>query len=553
MRKMLPAGMDSFEKIRRSDCYYVDKTGMIAELLHTHGDVNLFTRPRRFGKSINISMLKSFFEIGTDKSLFDGLAIAKDTGLCEKFLGQYPVIFVTLKEVFGINYDSAVRNLWEEISREAARFSFLADSDKLTSRDKRKYQDLCNETGNVEAGLKQLSSMLYRHYGRQVIILIDEYDAPLQKAYENGYYDKMVLLIRQLFGYALKSNDSLLFSVLTGCMRVSKESIFSDLNNPVMYTLTDNICEEWFGFTDEEVRCILQEFALEQYYETTREWYDGYQIGATRVYCPRDVICWCRQLLLNNGTYPKNYWENVSENKIVYRLVEASDAGTKHDLETLSEGLCIDKRLLTDLTYRDMDEDVESLWSVLFTAGYLTQRGERSPDGIYHLTIPNREVFGIFKREVQRWFKNTHKNRFTGLYEAFEKGDPKAVQDQLDSCMRESISFFDGGNTDEQKESFYHGMLIGITHANGRWVVKSNRESGKGRSDLAIVNPQKRLGILIEVKYSKTEEELPEKLKEARGQIDRMQYEDFFLVFGIKTVIEYGAAFYNKMCSVEKN
>lgn len=306
MRKMLPAGMDNFEKIRRSDCYYVDKTGMISELLHTCGDVNLFTRPRRFGKSINISMLKSFFEIGTDKSLFDGLTITKDTEICEKYLGQYPVILVTLKEVFGFDYNAAVRNLWEEISREAARFSFLADSDKLTPRDKRKYQDLCNEVGNVEAGLRQLTTMLYRHYGKQVIILIDEYDAPLQKAYENGYYDKMVLLIRQLFGYALKSNECLLFSVLTGCMRVSKESIFSDLNNPMMYTLTDNVCEEWFGFTDKEVRNILKDFSLEQYYETTKDWYDGYQIGSTRVYCPWDVICWCRQLLLNNGIYPQN-------------------------------------------------------------------------------------------------------------------------------------------------------------------------------------------------------------------------------------------------------
>lgn len=549
--KRMPVGMDSFENIRRDDCYYVDKTGMIKELLLSYGKVNLFTRPRRFGKSLNLSMLKSFFEIGTDRELFDGLSVVRETDLCEKYMGRFPVIYVTLKEVSGENFDEAEQNLWEEISREADRFGFLADSLKLSARDRIKYQQLCEETGNVSASLRQLSDMLFRHYGERVIILIDEYDAPLQKAYENHYYDDMVKLIRRLFGYALKSNESLFFSVLTGCMRVSKESIFSDLNNPSLYTLVDNVCDEWFGFTDQEVKSLLHDYSLDAYYEKTKDWYDGYRIGRTDIYCPWDVICWCRQLLLDNGSEPQNYWTNVSENQIIYQFAEMADDATKHDLEVLSENQYVDKNLTLDLTYRDLTGDVEHLWGILFTTGYLTQRG-RNADGTWRLAIPNREVRSIFGEQIRRWFLDSLGSKLPVLYQAFLDDKVDEIKIQLDLCMRESISFLDGGNSDIHKESFYHGMLLGMLVSRSGWIVKSNRESGKGRSDIALADRRRRMGILIEVKYAKSEEELEEKSIEACDQIKDMNYTDFFLGFDIHHILEYGISFYNKMCYVRK-
>ena len=547
--KKMPIGIDDFKEIITQDFYYIDKTGMIKELLGNWGKVNLFTRPRRFGKSINMSMLQRFFEIGTDRNLFDDLDISKEETLCNEYMGRYPVISITLKQVNGNSLEEAIANLWEQIMDVADQYSFLMESAKLTNRDRRNLQNLCEGKGNLHASLKQLSDMLYKHYGQKVIILIDEYDAPLQKAYEKDYYEKMVDVIRQLFGYALKSNESLFFSVLTGCMRISKESIFSDLNNPKMYTLVDDACDEWFGFTDQEVRKLLDDYSLNQYYETTKDWYDGYRIGAMNIYCPWDVINWCNQLLTSSDSTPGNYWANVGENSIIYRFAKKAEDADRYDLEVLAEGGCVDKELLFEQTYKDIESSMDNLWSVLFTAGYLTQRG-RNEDGTYRLAIPNREVRLVFATQIERWFMKEMEGGLQEMYLAFDDGDNLKIEMCINACLKESISFMDGGNTEEQKESSYHMLLLGMLKGCRSWIVKSNREAGKGRADIILINRMKSEGIVIEVKHTDDADKLETKAGQACEQIKDMKYKDFFFGFHIDSIKEYGIAFSGKQCKV---
>ncbi|MCD7726008.1 MAG: ATP-binding protein [Clostridiales bacterium] len=550
-KKRMPIGIDDFVKIRTNDFYYIDKTGMIKELLNNWGEVNLFTRPRRFGKSINMSMLRNFFEIGTDRSLFDGLAISKETELCEQYMGQFPVIFISLKQVNGSSYEKAEANIWRIIKSEARRFSFLLESDRLDEDDKKDFQDLRNGASLLDSSLNDLSYLLFKHYGKKVIILIDEYDAPLQRAWQNGYYDDMVLLIRQIFGYALKSNESLQFGVLTGCMRVSKESLFSDLNNSTMYTLVDEICDEWFGFTDEEVQRLLKDYDLSQYYDITKDWYDGYRIGTTDIYCPWDVINWCRQLLATSDREPKNYWANMSENDTVYRFIEMGGANARYDLEVLSEGKTVDKPLSFELTYKDIYSGTENLWSVLFTTGYLTQRG-MNRDGTYRLAIPNREIRRVFREQVQKWFLREIEGGLQELYKAFDDGKAEKIESCINSCLKESISFMDGGNTEEQKESSYHMLLIGMAQGRPGWLVKSNREAGKGRADIIIINRLRNSGIIIEVKHTDDESKLQSRAEEACQQIKNMNYNEYFFGFQVNKTEEYGISFCGKTCRVMK-
>ncbi len=548
-KKRMPIGIDDFAKIRTNDFYYIDKTGMIKELLNSWGEVNLFTRPRRFGKSINISMLQRFFEIGTDKSLFDGLEISKETELCEQYMGQFPVISISLKQVNGETWEEARTNIWKIIRAEARRFSFLKDSDHLDMFDKEDMLELLNGNGLLDSSLYDLSCLLSKHYDKKVIILIDEYDAPLQKAYENGYYKQMTLLIRQIFGYALKSNHALYFAVLTGCMRVSKESLFSDLNNPTMYTLMDEVCDEWFGFTDQEVRQLLEDLNLGDYYDITKDWYDGYRVGVTDIYCPWDVINWCRQLLVSSDREPKNYWANMSENDIVYRFIEMGGDNTRYDLEVLSEGKTVDKPLSFELTYKDIYSGIDNLWSVLFTTGYLTQRG-RNTDGTYRLAIPNREIRRVFREQVQKWFLKSIEGGLQELYRAFDDGRADEIENRINDCLKESISFMDGGSTEEQKESAYHMLLIGMAKGRLGWLVKSNREAGKGRADIIIINRLENSGILIEVKHTDDERKLQTKAEEAYRQIRNMDYKEYFLGFQINRIEEYGISFSGKKCKV---
>ncbi|MCD8130180.1 MAG: ATP-binding protein, partial [Lachnospiraceae bacterium] len=485
----MPIGIEDFAEIITQGFYYVDKTGMIKELLSSWGKVNLFTRPRRFGKSINMSMLKCFFEVGTDKSLFDGLAISRETELCEEYLGQYPVISISLKQVSGFSFEEAQQQLWSSIAEAAEQLDYLQESKKLNARDKQKIFDLSEGKGNQQEGLRLLSRMLYKHYGKKVIILIDEYDAPLQKAYENNYYDDMVGLIRQIFGYALKTNDSLFFSVLTGCMRISKESIFSDLNNPKIHSISDERFDEWFGFTDEETVRMLNELGLAEYYEVTKEWYDGYRFGGQDVYCPWDVINWCDQLLNTSDRIPQNFWVNSGSTDIIRQFAEQSDSITRDQIGALIEGRTVRMNLVQDLTYRDMMDQPENIWSVLYTTGYLTHR-TRYEDGSYDLCIPNREVKNIFITKIDAWFTAKVLDDEDGLkefFEAFTSGDAEALEDCLNYHLGESVSYLDGGNY-EDKETFYHGLLLGMFRTRKGWEIKSEREAGNGRADITAFN-----------------------------------------------------------------
>ncbi len=408
--KRPPVGIESFAELIKQDFYYVDKTGMVKELLENWGKVNLFTRPRRFGKSLTMSMLKSFFEIETDKNLFRGLAISQETALCERYMGQYPVISLSLKQVKGKNYEAACAQMWNLIKAEAERFDYLQDSDRLNARDKANMMNLSEGIGSLEESLYLMSRLLYKHHGKKVIILIDEYDVPLQKAETNGYYDDMTDLISQFFGYGMKTNDYVLFSVITGCLRIAKESIFTGFNNPKVHTIVDDQYDEWFGFTDEEVRQMLHYYELYEYYETTREWYDGYLFGSVNVYCPWDVINWCDQLRRSQNHTPQNFWSNTSSNDMVLRFVELADETTKAELEELSEGKSIDKDIQMELTYAEIDKSIDNLWSVLFMTGYLTHCG-RNEDGTYRLVIPNREISNLFEQQIKNWFYKKNRRR----------------------------------------------------------------------------------------------------------------------------------------------
>ncbi|MCD8324544.1 MAG: ATP-binding protein [Clostridiales bacterium] len=548
-KKRPPVGIESFEKLRAGDFYYVDKTGMIRELLQNWGEVNLFTRPRRFGKSLNMSMLRAFFEIGTDARLFDGLEISKETSLCEQFMGEFPVISITLKQVQGITFEEAKAQMWTALSREAGRLSFLQDSEKLDEVNRAQFVGLRTKSGSLEDGLLVLSELLCKHYGKKVIILIDEYDVPLQKAEANGYYREMTELLSQMFGYGMKSNDNMFFAVVTGCLRVTKESIFTGFNNPKVHTIVDDQYDEWFGFTDAEVRAMLDYYGLSEYYDTTKLWYDGYRFGTVQVYCPWDVVNWCEQLRRSRNHTPQNFWANTSSNDMVLRFVEMADETTRADLELLSEGKSIAKDLRMELTYAELDRDIENLWSVLFTTGYLTYRGQNE-DGLYLLSIPNREIHNLFDRQIRDWFYTRIEDGLQPLFQAFDEHNIGEIEACINACMMESVSFMDGGNTDEMKETFYHGLLLGMLRGRRGWLVKSNREAGNGRADIILIDRLRQCGHIVEVKYARTCSSLENRAREGLRQIGEARYDEYFSGLGISAIYCYGIAFCQKKCKV---
>ena len=475
----LPVGMDEFKKIRENNFYYIDKTGLIEQLMNKWGEVNLFTRPRRFGKTLNMSMLKSFFEIGTDKKLFDGLAISQNQELCDAYMGKYPVIFLSLKGVEGLIYDDAVAMFTWMIGSEASRFAFLADSEKLTEGEKAQYLEMTAIRGGkysmdrniLVSSLKVLSQLLYKHYGQKTIILIDEYDVPLDKAFQNGYYREMVSLIRGIFGQALKTNEYLQFAVLTGCLRVSKESIFTGLNNFEINSIVDIDHDEEFGFTDEEVKKLLADYDLSERYSVIKEWYDGYRFGNADIYCPWDVINYVKKLLSDPEAEPQAFWINTSGNSLVKRFVDKADRTTKDEIEGLVAGKAIEKNIRLDLTYDEIDNSIDNLWSVLFTTGYLTMT-DRAVGGVYKLVIPNREVREVFVSQIQEWFRQTvisDKKPMGELCHAFQDGDAETVQKQLTAILGRMISVLDTKARDEYKESFYHGLLLGLLRSEPEW------------------------------------------------------------------------------------
>lgn len=558
--KKLPVGFDDFKKIRENQFYYVDKTKLIEHLLTNWSEVNLFTRPRRFGKTLNMSMLKSFFEIGTDKALFEGLYISKNQELCEEYMGKYPVVFLSLKGVEGLTFEEARAYLCELIINETRRFKFLLNSERLDNDEKNMYHELLSlqeEKDSVLAAklklsLKKISELLYKHYGQKVIFLIDEYDVPLDKAFQHGYYKKMVSLIRGVFGEVLKTNDFLMFAVLTGCLRVSKESIFTGLNNFKVYSADDIRYDEEFGFTNEDVKKILSDYNQQDHFLEVKEWYDGYHFGNADIYCPWDVINYMDDLMSNPKAKPKAYWINSSGNDLVKRFIDKADTTTKDEVEQLISGNAVEKRIRLDLTYDEIDNSVENLWSVLFTTGYLTRFGE-SENGVYKLVIPNKEVREVFVLQIRDWFDRIVADDQAStekINRGFLEGRVEDIQQELTMFLGETISVMDTKARNEEKEIFYHGILIGILKNCSSWAVKSNKESGDGFADILVKPKNPDAGIIMELKYARSFGDLDKACERALEQIKDRRYDQEFREEGRNDILAYGIAFYKKRCKV---
>lgn len=555
--KKLPIGIENFEKLRQEDFYYIDKTRLIEQLLTRWGEVNLFTRPRRFGKSLNMSMLQSFFEIGKDKTLFDGLRISDNQELCEEYQGKFPVVSVSLKGINGATYEEARRFLIKTINEEARRLSVLSDSTELDETDHElltqlKKKEMTNDS--LVYSIRELTELLEKHYGSKVIVLIDEYDVPLAKANENGYYDEMVLLIRNLFENALKTNNSLKFAVLTGCLRIAKESIFTGLNNFKVYSITDKSFDETFGFTDAEVRELLRYYGQEKYYETVKEWYDGYRFGNVDVYCPWDVINFCSDHLADPGLEPKNYWANTSGNSVISHFIDSVGKPqklTRMELEQLVNGGIVQKEINFELTYKELYSSIDNLWSTLFMTGYLTQRGEPSGNR-YNLVIPNREIRNIITNHILKMFKENVKDdgkTVSDLCDALLNQNPEKVELIFTEYMKKTISIRDTFARKPTKENFYHGLLLGILGFKENWSVMSNRESGDGFGDILIRIEDEDVGIVIEVKYA-DDGNLQGECEKVLQQIIDIRYTEALEQEGIHTIIKYGIACYRKKCKV---
>ena len=554
-KKKLPIGIENFEELQKEEFYYVDKTNLIRDLLMQWSKVNLFTRPRRFGKSLNMSMLKYFFEPGGDKEIFKKLAISGETEICEKYMGKFPVVSISLKGINGESYEKACAMAVQVIQSEARRFQYLLESERLTAYEKKIFASLLQADMGEDllcSSLKIMSELLEKHHGCKVILLIDEYDVPLAKAFERGYYDQMVIFIRNMFEYALKTNDSLKFAVLTGCMRISKESIFTGLNNIKVLSVADVQFDEYFGFTDQEVKDMLDYYGFSNRYDEVKEWYDGYQFGNVGVYCPWDVINYCDTLKADPDAQPRNYWLNTSSNEAVRRFIRESDhAATRREIEKLVAGEAITKEIHQELTYKDMYDSIDNLWSVLFTTGYLTQRGK--PDGDnFRLVIPNVEIRKIFTSQIMELFKESvpkNGEALRNFCQALRNGDAKSVENLLGEYLRKTISIRDTFVKRQMKENFYHGILIGILGFEDTWSVSSNKESGDGYSDILVETDDGETGIILELKYAE-DGKLDESCREALRQINLRRYEEELLDEGVEHILKYGIAFYKKRCRV---
>lgn len=556
----LPVGIEDFAEIRQAGFYYVDKTKFIEQLLDGWGKVNLFTRPRRFGKTLNMSMLRYFFEIGADASLFDGLQIAKNKKLCEEYQGKYPVIFLSFKNVEGLTFADAQYRLAELIAGEAERFAFLAQSDKLTENERSLYCGLTavREGRYALAGevlvsaLQLLSKLLSKHYGQKTIILLDEYDVPLDKAFQKGYYKEMVSLIRGMLGQALKTNEFLQFAVLTGCLRVSKESIFTGLNNFKVLSITDNRFDEQFGFTDAEVEQLLAAYNLADHLDETKAWYDGYRFGAADVYCPWYVINHVDVLRSNPLAKSQAYWINTSGNALVKLFIEMADKSTRDELERLVAGEAIEKHIRLELTYDEIDSSIDNLWSVLFTTGYLTQKGV-TEDGAYKLVIPNQEIREVYKLQIQEWFKKkvfADTEQLQSFWQAFAMGDSEAVELFLNRTLSNSISVFDAKGRDEERENSYHMLLVGLLAGKSDWLVRSNVEAGEGFADIIVETDDLDDGVIVELKYVQTMTAMEKSCAKALAQIRAKRYAEYLHNNGREKVLLYGIAFCKKKCRV---
>lgn len=556
----LPIGIDDFKKLRQEGFYYVDKTALVEQLLNNWSEVNLFTRPRRFGKTLNMSMLKAFFEIGTDRSLFDGLYIVGNDKLCDAYMGKFPVIFITLKGVEGLTFEEAEKRLIRMVGEEAERFSFLSGSENLSDGEKSEYQALIAKRDgkflmdgeSLLSSLKLLSRLLCKHCRKKAVILIDEYDVPLDKAFQNGYYKDMVSLIRGMFGNALKTNEFLQFAVLTGCLHISKESIFTGLNNFRVHSITNLKFDEQFGFTDEEVRSMLTFYGIESRMEKTKAWYDGYRFGDADIYCPWDVVNYVYDAKDDPEAEPQAYWINSSGNGLVKRFIGKADKTTRDEIEKLMNGEAIEKKIRLELTYEEIDRTIDNVWSVLFTTGYLTMAG-KPEGGVYKLRIPNEEVKEVYKTQISDWFKETIQEDKMGLlpfWKAFSEGDTPTIEDILTKIMSRTISVLDPKGSETEKEKFYHALLAGLLIGNGSWGVSSNKESGEGFADLIVETDDINAGLIIEVKVADKITELDRACKRAMVQIHDRRYDESLLNEGRNDIWAYGIAFYKKRCRV---
>lgn len=556
----LPIGIDDFKKIRESDFYYVDKTKLIEKLINNCGKVNIFTRPRRFGKSLNMSMLKCFFEIGTDIDLFDNLYISSNKELCKKYIGKYPVISLTLKDIEGLNFNEAFKRFSELIGHEANRFDFLLDSDKLSSNDKERYGSLIalnngkysmNKRTLVNS-LELLSSLLYKHYNQRVIILIDEYEAPLYKAFNNGYYDEMVSLIMSMYANALKGNEALEFAVLTGCLRLPQKIIYGGFNNFRYLSILDFRFNDTFGFSENEVKELLAYYNQDDYFEETKKWYDGYRFGDVDIYCPWDVINYVDLLNISSNKTPQPFWINTSSNDLVKRFIYMADKKTRDDIERLVVGEVIEKEIHQELTYDEIDKSIDNLWSVLFTTGYLTQVGVNE-DGFFKLKIPNEEIRTVYKKQIREWFNTTIQedtNSLNKLWNDFKNGNCEEIENYLNKTLDNTISIFDTKSHDGKKEYAYHMFLTGVLSTNRNWIVKSNLESGDGFADLIIETDNYNSGIVVEIKHSLTYEGMSDSCLEAINQIKDKRYDTYLKNEGRNDILIYGIAFCKKRSKV---
>ena len=553
MQKKLPIGIENFEDMIKENYYYVDKTGLLKQLLNEHGLVNLFTRPRRFGKSLNMSMLKYFFEIGNDQAIFEGLEISKDKELCDQYQGKFPVISVSLKGAKAGNYEDAKAMMKYIMAAESRRLYARMSGDKLSEKQKEQMKSLMSDNmkdTELMTALWILSSILKEYYGKKVIILIDEYDVPLDKAFENNYYNEMIILLRNMLEQSLKTNDNLYMAVSTGCLRIARESIFTGLNNFNIFSITDQYFDEYFGFTDKEVKEILQYYKVPEAFNQTKKWYDGYRFGNTDIYCPWDVINHCRALKIEPDATPQPYWINTSGNYIVKRFIEKANQQTRREIEQLIEGKAIQKEIRLELTYNELDITIENLWSVLFATGYLTQQGK--PQGrTYSLIIPNESIRQIFIEQIQEWFKETTRkdeNRLKDFCKAFEEGNAEAIEEQFNNYLMKTISIRDTFTT--KKENFYHGVLLGLLSYDPDWYITSNQESGDGYSDIMIEAEQARIGIIIEVKYAENIKTLDKACQKALKQIKEKNYDQKLEEEGYETILNYGIACYKKRCKI---
>ncbi len=558
--KRLPMGIENFREMRTDHFYYIDKTGLIRDLLKNIAKVNLFTRPRRFGKTLTMSMLRYFFETGSDPSLFDGLKISKEKNLCDQYMGKFPVISISLKDICGTDFTMAKNMLRSTIGKEALRFPFLLQSEHLSEIEQKQYKALVNinDIGDftmsdnlLTDSLLLLSLTLQKHYHQNVIILVDEYDVPLDKAYQTGYYDEMADLIRKMFGKALKTNDSLQLAVLTGCLRISKESIFTGLNNFKIYTVKDVLYNEYFGFTDTEIREMLAYYDKMDRYGMIKEWYDGYRFGDLEIYCPWDVISYCHELKMNPNANPQNYWVNTSSNDIIRRFVSIAKQSARNEIEQLIEGGSIKKKIHQELTYRDLDSGIDNLWSLLYTTGYLTQCGQEE-NGMTELVIPNREINWIFVEQIREWFNeevSRNSQMLLSFCRAFEENDTTAIEESFNAYLRKTISIRDTYTRKEMKENFYHGILLGIFGNMDDWDIQSNAESGEGYSDITVEIESRETGIVIELKYAENAA-FDVACQEALQQIRDRNYEEILVDDGMKTIRRYGIACYKKRCRV---